>query len=356
MANVPNTTTFTLQDVYDSVSSHDATVQDNLVSCFDKSVASYFDSNYGSKTMDPKTLYGFRNYSIVEVPVILYTDRLVIVGGSETTASASGRIPSIGPPYSGDPSVTEYGFVYSTSTYPTINDGKILAETTNIITGTVYFSSTITGLTEGQLYYVRAYATNPTGTYYGSWSNLLGSHLEGVPFVPNNYYIGRALSEGFVADVFYQSGDLDVWNVPYGLIMHSTDIGSYTWACGGFNDADHSNYGSGAYNTNQIVASCSQDGAAKACYNLTTGGYTDWFLPSEGELDLLFQNMIGALSDIDYYWSSTEYRDNVLEFDNAYARNALAGGDIYYKGNTFQVRPCRYIRGGDHLINPFGTL
>lgn len=69
MANVPNTNNFSLQDVYNSVSSHDATVQDDLVSCFDKSVASYFDSNYGSKTMNPKTLYGFRNYTPVTITV-----------------------------------------------------------------------------------------------------------------------------------------------------------------------------------------------------------------------------------------------------------------------------------------------
>lgn len=73
MANVPNTNNFSLQDVYNSVSSHDATVQDDLVSCFDKSVASYFDSNYGSKTMDPKTLYGFRNYSI-SIPTLAIGD------------------------------------------------------------------------------------------------------------------------------------------------------------------------------------------------------------------------------------------------------------------------------------------
>lgn len=67
MINVPNTNTFSLQNVYDSVNSHDATVQGNLSSCFDKSVDSYFDPLYGSKTMNPKTLYGFRNYTPIEL-------------------------------------------------------------------------------------------------------------------------------------------------------------------------------------------------------------------------------------------------------------------------------------------------
>jgi hypothetical protein len=61
---VPNTTTFTLQNVYDVVHGHTAATTGDLQSCFDNSVAAYFDATYGSKTMSPKTLYGFRNYTV----------------------------------------------------------------------------------------------------------------------------------------------------------------------------------------------------------------------------------------------------------------------------------------------------
>lgn len=58
--SVPDTNTFTLQDVVDAVNP----TTDDLVDCFADSNAAYFDPTYGSKTMSPQTLYGFRNYAL----------------------------------------------------------------------------------------------------------------------------------------------------------------------------------------------------------------------------------------------------------------------------------------------------
>lgn len=65
----------------------------------------------------------------------------------------------------GDTTVTQHGFVWSTSPGPTTE----LATKTTLGTkhATGVFSSTITGLTPGTTYYVRAYATNAAGTSYG---------------------------------------------------------------------------------------------------------------------------------------------------------------------------------------------
>ncbi|HWZ22338.1 MAG TPA: hypothetical protein VNW06_06760, partial [Cytophagaceae bacterium] len=52
---------------------------------------------------------------------------------------------------------------WSTTSGPTIADNK-----TSDGTGTGTFISSITGLTPGTIYYVRAYATNSTGTTYGN--------------------------------------------------------------------------------------------------------------------------------------------------------------------------------------------
>lgn len=61
MASVPNTNTFTLNDVYIAVSSH-ASPSADLSDCFAKSVDAYFDPLYkGAKT----SLYNFRNYTPV---------------------------------------------------------------------------------------------------------------------------------------------------------------------------------------------------------------------------------------------------------------------------------------------------
>jgi hypothetical protein len=62
----------------------------------------------------------------------------------------------------GGAAVTARGVCWSTSQNPTISDSK-----TSDGTGKGIFTSTITGLSSNQTYYVRAYATNSVGTAYG---------------------------------------------------------------------------------------------------------------------------------------------------------------------------------------------
>jgi uncharacterized protein (TIGR02145 family) len=75
-----------------------------------------------------------------------------------TTAATGGNIIS-----NGGATITVRGVCWSTFTNPTITDSK-----TTDGTGAGIFSSSITGLTAGTVYYVRAYATNNAGTSYGS--------------------------------------------------------------------------------------------------------------------------------------------------------------------------------------------
>jgi hypothetical protein len=64
----------------------------------------------------------------------------------------------------GGASITTRGIVWGTSSAPTI----ALATKTTTGTGVGTFTSSITGLTSGVKYYVRAYATNSVGTKYGT--------------------------------------------------------------------------------------------------------------------------------------------------------------------------------------------
>jgi len=75
-----------------------------------------------------------------------------------TTASSGGNVTS-----DGGASVTAKGVCWSTSTNPTTSDSH-----TSDGTGTGSFTSSITGLSAGTTYHVRAYATNSAGTGYGS--------------------------------------------------------------------------------------------------------------------------------------------------------------------------------------------
>ncbi|HSH36775.1 hypothetical protein [Schnuerera sp.] len=66
MTAVPNTNSFNLQDVYNSVSSH-ASPGNNLQSCFDNAESSYFDPTYNTDSYAPaNSMLRFRNYTPVD--------------------------------------------------------------------------------------------------------------------------------------------------------------------------------------------------------------------------------------------------------------------------------------------------
>jgi hypothetical protein len=76
---------------------------------------------------------------------------------SYTTASGGGNVTS-----QGSTTVTVRGICWSTSSNPTLADSHTIDGS-----GTGTFTSSMTGLTNNTLYYVRAYATNSIGTTYG---------------------------------------------------------------------------------------------------------------------------------------------------------------------------------------------
>lgn len=95
-----------------------------------------------------------------------------------------------------------------------------------------------------------------------------------------------------------QSAGVQWYNGSYVLIN--------AWVTGG-GDA----IGAGQANTTAIVAvQGAGTYAAKICDDLVIGGYSDWFLPSQDELDQMYTNLqaagVGAFAD-NLYWSSTDY-------------------------------------------------
>ena len=101
------------------------------------------------------TTYGLEvTFTTLAIPEITTTS---VTNISYQSATAGGQIIAD----NGD-SITEKGICWSTQSLPDIN-GQHLA----VSSGTVAFTGTLTGLTPGYRYYVRAYATNSHGTAYG---------------------------------------------------------------------------------------------------------------------------------------------------------------------------------------------
>jgi len=102
------------------------------------------------------TAYGSDlTFTTLTIPTINTT---VATSITTTAATSGGNITS-----DGGASITSRGVCWSTTANPTIANSK-----TTDGTGSGTFSSTITGLSPGTSYHIRAYATNSAGTAYGS--------------------------------------------------------------------------------------------------------------------------------------------------------------------------------------------
>jgi hypothetical protein len=165
------------------------------------------------------------------------------------------------------------------------------------------------------------------------WKNFDGTVAFGI---------GVSGLGGIIAYIL-QSGDpgYDA-NVTHGLITASSNQ-SYgaAWGCSGteITGADGTAIGTGNQNTVDIVAGCATAGiAAKLCADLTSNGYSDWYLPSQEELNKLFLNKteIGGFSGNDY-WSSSEV-SSTLAIGQSFSSGTQHNNN---KGASYCVRAIR---------------
>jgi hypothetical protein len=114
--------------------------------------------------------------------------------------------------------------------------------------------------------------------------------------------------------VFYDKGD-DSGGWRYlEAAPASTEWANVPWGDTGFvlQGETWTEVGTGKRNTATIVAAQGTGDAyaAQLCDALTSGGFSDWFLPSRDELWLMYDNLerlgLGGFGN-DYYWSSSSY-------------------------------------------------
>ena len=123
--------------------------------------------------------------------------------------------------------------------------------------------------------------------------------------------------------------------------------GTYRW-CSGYKKVEDASgwaanaLGRGQANTNAIIAAgCIEaSDAARAAKSYLGGGKTDWFLPSLGELKLMYSNLrqtgAGAFA-IAEYWSSVQENSGYAWLQSFFDGNVAVGA----VDETLSVRPVR---------------
>jgi hypothetical protein len=254
------------------------------------------------------------------VPVVASTNAVTnIMSG---TATSGGTITS-----DGGSVITHKGVVWGTTTTPVIGAANF---TDDIATypGLTAFVSNLTGLTGSTTYYARAYATNAIGTSYGPVTASF------TTWVQSQYTVGQVLSYGVVGYVapdgsgFVVSPD----------IYPTSPATNFSWGCSGTHVAGVGTaLGTGKTNTNLIIAACGGTTAASTAKAYTGGGFTDWYLPSNGEWAAFAPAYyyFGLGTNVSYYTSSEydlAYVSAGSYFSNsaqAYASGSPRVGDAY---------------------------
>lgn len=291
-----------------------------------------------------------------------------------TSATCSGNATS-----DGGFSITAKGFCWSTTQYPTVSE-----QHSTCGSGIGSFSGSLTNLQINTTYYVRAYATNSTGTSYGEQVSFTTAN--GLPTVTT---VAPSLSGTTVASGGQVTNDggfaVTARGICYGIYPNPDLSSSYTHTTEGsgtgyFTSTFTLAQGSGmyyvrAYATNANGTSFgtqytvehpydtlptfihnghtykvapdagitrrNQNDAISYCNTLTAYGYSDWRLPTKEELltMCLHKEEIGGFVSNAYYWSSS------YNGSNRYFVRFGSNCDIYYDtyNDNTRIRPIRQI-------------
>ncbi len=240
--------------------------------------------------------------------------------------------------------VTDKGLVWSTAQYPTLSDNHI-----SLGSGDTPFTGSMTELTIGTTYYVRAYATNANGTSFSNQRSFTTGN--GLPTVTTT---APTLTDSTVAtggNVISDGGfPVTARGICYGPLPNPDLTATYNHTSNGSGTGYYSSSfslpgGSGtyyirAYATNEIgtvygeqvtithpydyLPTFTFDGhtyrvapvanntmnwpdANSYCSNYTLYGYSDWRLPTKAELLQMYNDRysIGGFGT-GVYWSKTQ--------------------------------------------------
>ena len=248
------------------------------------------------------------------IPTLTTNTNFYFTPTAPTTAIGGGNVIT-----DGGTAVTSRGICYSSTPSPTTTSSS----TTYTGSGLGSFTSNMISLTGGTTYYVRAFAINSVGTAYGNQVSFtyfyIGQSYGGGIIA----YIDGSGLHGIIASPWDQSSGIRWWN--------GTAVSTGATATA---------IGTGNANTNTIVTVQGVGSyAASLCQSLTLGGYNDWYLPSELELNKLYINRlaIGGFYT-DYYWSSSQSNQYQFASSSQFSTGAIYGSAV---GTLHRVRAIR---------------
>ena len=269
---------------------------------------------------------------------------------TSSTATSGGNVTS-----DGGATVTSRGVCWSISHNPTVSD----SHTTNG-TGMGSFTSSLTGLSSGTTYSVRAYATNSVGTAYGSeesFTTEIEMPQDGQPcpnaatltdIDGNTYNTVQIGNQCWMKENLRTTHYADNTAIPVGSTYSNTE--PYRYAPNN-NESNVATYGY-LYNWAAVMHGASSSSANPSGVQGVCP--TGWHVPSNAEWTEL----------TDYVSSQSQY---VCGSDNTYVAKALSGNigwnsnydgecvvgnsitSSYSNATGFSALPAGYYRG-----NPYG--
>ena len=238
-------------------------------------------SNIGSATSSTYTLVNADAGSAIRCVVTATNAVSAVSANSNATASVAATVP--GAPTIGTATSTGSTTATVAFTQPASNGGATITSYTATsspsgITGTLSQAGsgtiTVSGLTGGTSYTFTVTATNSAGT---SSASSASNSITTTPV------IGQAFGGGFYAGQIGVSG-----TATHYLVVSSKSAGevyAYTWGGNGVTTSTTSLINGPA---NSATLAALGYAAATFCEALSSGGFTDWYLPAANELEVIY--------------------------------------------------------------------
>jgi hypothetical protein len=205
-----------------------------------------------------------------------------------------------------------------TSYTATSNPGGITGTLTQSGSGTI----TVSGLTGSTAYTFTVTATTAIGTSAAS----AASNSITTPVAPPP--IGQAYGGGFFA------GQINVSGTKYNLVVAPKASGESSKAWGVYGTRANNSIIDGPTNSANLAALGAAYQAAIFCEGLTIGGYSDWYLPAQNELEVLY-----------YYLKPTITSNNTSSGSNANAVSPEPVSTNYTSGSPAQTSASGFLTG-----------